>query len=85
MLPSEMKGNEVFMGLGNTLNILIPLVIIGYALWLMIRMIRGRKKGKCSLGGCAGCPMEDGCKIASRMIEEETQKREEDPNEFRNE
>ena len=71
------------MHLNNTLNILIPLVILAYALWLVIRMIRNRKKGKCGLGGCAGCPVEDGCKIAARMKaaevidKDETQKQEE--------
>ena len=49
------------MNASNSLNILIPLVVFGYALWLVIRMVRDRKKGKCGLGGCAGCPLEDAC------------------------
>ena len=56
------------MGLGNTLTILIPFVVLAYALWLIIRMIRDRKKGKCGLGGCAGCPVGEGCKIAKQVI-----------------
>jgi adenine-specific DNA glycosylase len=61
----------------NALNILIPLVVFGYALWLLIRAVQNRKKGKCSLGGCAGCPLEGGCRIAERMKEAEKRKKKE--------
>ena len=47
--------------LGTTLSIVIPAVVIGYGIWLAVRMIRNRKKGGCG-GGCANCPYAGGCR-----------------------
>jgi len=45
---------------GITLSIVIPVVVIGYGVWLAVRMIRNRKKGACG-GDCSGCPYAGGC------------------------
>ena len=47
--------------LGITLSIVIPVVLIGYGIWLAVRMIRNRKKGGSCCGGCAGCPYAGNC------------------------
>lgn len=46
----------------NPLDVIIPAVIFGYVVYLIVRMIKNRKRG-CSCGGCAGCPMADGCRV----------------------
>lgn len=55
------------MSLGGTLTILIPLVVGVYALWLVFRMLRDRKQGKCGQG-CLNCPLRDGCDTAKRAF-----------------
>lgn len=57
---------------GAALDILIPALVLLYAAWLTVRMLRRRRRG-CGKGGCAGCPMADGC----RMLHE-TQRKEDD-------
>lgn len=47
--------------LGTTLSIVIPLVLIGYGVWLAVKLIRNRKKGGGCGGGCAGCPYAGSC------------------------
>lgn len=55
------------MSFGGTLTILIPLVVGAYALWLVFRMLRDRKQGKCG-HGCASCPLRDGCDTARQAF-----------------
>lgn len=54
--------------MGFTLTILIPVVLLGYAIWLVARMMRGKRRGEsiCGYGGCAGCPMAEGCQLARK-------------------
>ena len=47
--------------LGTWLSILIPLVLLGFGIWLAVRMIRNRKKGVTCSGGCSGCPYAGSC------------------------
>ncbi len=60
------------MNLGAFLTVLIPLVVLGYAAFLLVRMVRDRRKGRCSLGGCGHCPMRDGCGAAKQGFSNET-------------
>lgn len=57
---------------GLTLSIVIPVVLIGYGVYLAVRMIRNRKRGGCC-GGCAGCPYAGDCggRDACRLPKEE--------------
>lgn len=48
--------------LAQTLNILIPAAVVGYGIYLLVRMLRGRSKS-CGCGGCMGCPMAGGCEM----------------------
>ena len=57
--------------MGKALSILLPLVVIGYALWLIAGMLRRRKRGQCALGGCMGCPLAGGCEQLKRLQKEE--------------
>ena len=42
------------------LNITIPVVILAYAVYLIVRMVKQRRR--CGhWGGCAGCPYAHGC------------------------
>lgn len=50
---------------GSTLSVVIPLTLFAYALFLIFRMIKDRKKGKC-LGGCASCPLRDSCETVEK-------------------
>ena len=50
--------------MGTVLTITLPVVLLGYGLWLAIRMLRRRKGGGACTGGCAGCPYADGCRAA---------------------
>ena len=59
------------MGLGNTLTVVIPLVVLGYGVWLVYRMIRGRGKGNCGFGGCYGCPMRDSCETVQKAFSQQ--------------
>ena len=45
--------------IGLTLSIVIPVVVLGYGVWLAVKLLRDRKKGG---GGCAGCPYAGGCR-----------------------
>lgn len=67
------------MRLGDTLTIVIPVVILCYAAWLVWRMAKGRKRGKCTLGGCSGCPLQDGCEKAQVLNTREKQQDEDNP------
>ncbi|MEG0640365.1 MAG: FeoB-associated Cys-rich membrane protein [Clostridia bacterium] len=58
------------------LNLLIPAVVICYAIYLVVRMIKNRKRG-CSCGGCSGCPMAESC----HMLHQKEQKKEPNQNE----
>ena len=60
------KEREIVMGF--TLTVLIPLVVLAYAVWLVARMVRARRRGEstCGYGGCAGCPMAEGCQLAKK-------------------
>lgn len=55
--------------LAQTLNILIPAVVVGYGIYLLVRMLRGRTKG-CGCGGCSGCPMAESCSTIKQRKEE---------------
>ena len=50
--------------MGTMLTVTIPLVLIGYGVWLAVRMIRRKGRGSACAGGCAGCPYADGCRAA---------------------
>ena len=52
--------------LAQVLNVLIPAVVIGYGLFLLMRMLRGRGK-RCGCGGCSGCPMAGSCAELTHM------------------
>jgi len=60
---------------GITLSIVIPAVVIGYGIWLAVRLIRDRKKG--DGGGCAGCPYAGSCHGTEdcRLTETEKEKK----------
>ena len=46
--------------LGTVLSVVIPLVVVGYGVFLAVRLWRNRKRGHgCS--GCAGCPWASEC------------------------
>ena len=47
--------------LSATLSVVIPTVVIGYGLWIAVRMFRNRKKGGGCCGGCASCPYAGSC------------------------
>lgn len=49
--------------LGITLSIVIPVVLIGYGIWLAARMVRNRKKGTGCAGGCSCCPYAGDCSM----------------------
>ena len=49
--------------LGTTLSIVIPVAVIGYGVWLAVRMIKNRRRGG-ACGSCAGCPYAGGCRSA---------------------
>lgn len=46
---------------GETLSVVIPLVIISYGVYLAVRMFRNRKKGGGCCGGCVNCPYAGSC------------------------
>lgn len=51
-------------------------IIILVAVALVIRgIIRDRKAGKLCIGGCAGCPMSEGCDSQTIEIDEELEKK----------
>ncbi len=50
--------------MGTVLTVTLPLVVIAYAVWLLLRMLRRRKSDGACAGGCAGCPYADGCRAA---------------------
>ena len=45
----------------NLPTVLICLGLAALVTLIIIGMIRDRKKGKTSCGGCAGCPMSGSC------------------------
>ncbi len=53
--------------LGRLLNILIPLAVVAYAAYVLLRMHKRRGQG-CS--GCAGCPMAGDCDAQTKRKEE---------------
>ncbi|NLV57706.1 MAG: FeoB-associated Cys-rich membrane protein [Clostridiales bacterium] len=55
--------------MGITLTIFIPVVLLAYAIWLVAGMVRRRRRGEsvCGCGGCAGCPMAEGCRLAKKQ------------------
>ena len=59
------------MDFSSVLNITIPAVVIAYAIYLIYRILRKRKR--CGhFGGCAGCPYANGC----ASVKEENDKHE---------
>lgn len=50
--------------MGTVLTVTLPLVLLAYAVWLLVRMLRRRGRGGTCAGGCAGCPYADGCRAA---------------------
>lgn len=52
--------------LGTTLTIVIPLTVAAYAVWLLVRMLRRRGKGRCA-GGCASCPYAGSCAVPPKQ------------------
>ena len=48
--------------LGTSLSIVIPLVVIAYGIWLVVRMVRNCKTGGCA-GGCGDCPYAGECHV----------------------
>ena len=61
--------------MGLTLSIVIPVVLIGYAAFLVYRHFKNRRLGRCSCGGCSGCPMAGSCQMARQV--EQSQKNKE--------
>lgn len=57
------------MNLSVFLNIIIPVAIFVYAIFLVWRM-RKRKKNGFSCGGCSGCPMAGSCEKQSQSKED---------------
>ncbi len=53
--------------LGTILSIVLPVVVIGYGVWLAIRLIRNRKKGVGCSGGCGSCPYAGRCHEQSNV------------------
>ena len=48
------------MNLASVLNVTIPLVVVAYAVYLIVHILRKRRR--CGhFGGCAGCPYAQGC------------------------
>ncbi len=58
--------------MGRTLTVLIPLVVLAYALWLIVRMIKSRKQGNCGCG-CGGCPIREGCEIVQKQAADKSE------------
>jgi hypothetical protein len=50
--------------MGVFLSVTLPLVLLAYAIWLAVRMVRRRARGGACAGGCASCPYADGCRAA---------------------
>ncbi len=51
--------------LGTALSIVIPLTVAAYAIWLAVRALSRRGKGRCA-GGCANCPYAGSCTVPPR-------------------
>ena len=62
--------------MGVTLSILIPVVILAYAIWLVIRVCGGRtwqkwkplsRRCTCGLNSRGGCPLAESCELARSL------------------
>ena len=60
--------------MGTVLTVTLPLVLLAYAVWLLVRMLRRRGRGGTCAGGCAGCPYADGCRAVKPPQPEGEQK-----------
>ena len=60
--------------IGIMLSIVIPAVVIGYGVWLAVRMVRNRNRKGCGYGGCGSCPYAGSCQSTENF---ERPKREE--------
>lgn len=58
------------MNAAQVLNVVIPAVILGYGVYLVVRLFQKRRRG-CSCGGCSGCPMADGCRLVQKKEKKE--------------
>ena len=59
--------------MGTVLTITLPVVLVAYGVWLVVRMVRSRHRISCD-GGCYHCPYADGCRAVKPPQPEGEQK-----------